>query len=1005
MHCPNCGKLLNDNQKFCGGCGSDVSELWQQPTPVAAAPVVDATAQPAPEPVQAAAPVTPEPEPVAAPVMPMPEPIPVEQPQVMPEPVPVENVQVMPEPVPVEAAPAPVAVPVEAAPAAPAPAVQSYAPAPAPAPAPGPEAAPAPAFGELVNQAPVAQPVQAAQPDGVNAPNKKKKAVIGIIIGVSATVLAIIVASIIGIIALVKKATKETERTKHTTEETAEPTPAAPAQATRTVMVYAIGTDLESQGSTLSADIKEMMTATPGKSVNIVLQTGGCKNFNNTYMRDGATQRFSIINGNINELEDLGDVSMVEPQTLEDFIKFGKENFPAENYILVLWDHGGGVPLGFGFDELHEGTLTEIEMAEAISHCDIEFETIIFNACLMGSLEVAKALDPYTEYIVAAESPTWGSAYYDIGINYTNFLNYIGKDFNGDAKDYSEFIVRDYMDTIEALQDKTGYYGLDTCMSAIDTDNVDEVLEAYEKLIAALDKRVFEQGGYAEYVQLRNDCGEFQSSDSVDLMTLATKYINCGDQAIQSAASSVINEVGNCVFTESNNSYTYAHGITVYSPFLYPDLYDDARQSFITLGYQDTTVYFYDKFVSKELYILNAVGYAGSWYVEPSDAKSIKAGNTYDLESFVVDMGGYEAIKLASDDWKNIREVKVTLAYTMPDDTDKIYYMGTDNQYTIDSNGYIILQNPTNWVYFKTFGFVTCECMKYEVNDEGKWSKYLAAEAIINGQTGYVIIAFSSDDPDGQMIGYYYADIINDTFDSNQGYQFNDDDTVSFVAEYYDINSQTMEYYELGTAVTYAEAVSLYKYSRVDYGDVTGYIAFDIYDVYNNDYRLALRPGTPAYEIDAIRGDNNGSSSGSDYDEGTMDVTDMVDTIVFYSSDNVLYMHDSNWTSPNDALKEDSVYYSSTSSIVLTVDIDAASDESFTYTFYYSSDSMFSERELSNSVASGTVNGSEVVDGKDVYNFEYAGENGSVPAGYYILTINNGKTKDRVAITVCQVLP
>ena len=51
MHCPNCGKLLNDNQKFCGGCGSDVSELWQQPTPVAAAPVVDATAQPAPEPV------------------------------------------------------------------------------------------------------------------------------------------------------------------------------------------------------------------------------------------------------------------------------------------------------------------------------------------------------------------------------------------------------------------------------------------------------------------------------------------------------------------------------------------------------------------------------------------------------------------------------------------------------------------------------------------------------------------------------------------------------------------------------------------------------------------------------------------------------------------------------------------------------------------------------------------------------------------------------------------
>ena len=46
MNCPNCGKELKDNQKFCGGCGADVSYLWQQaaPAPVEAAPV----AQPAP---------------------------------------------------------------------------------------------------------------------------------------------------------------------------------------------------------------------------------------------------------------------------------------------------------------------------------------------------------------------------------------------------------------------------------------------------------------------------------------------------------------------------------------------------------------------------------------------------------------------------------------------------------------------------------------------------------------------------------------------------------------------------------------------------------------------------------------------------------------------------------------------------------------------------------------------------------------------------------------------
>ena len=674
---------------------------------------------------------------------------------------------------------------------------------------------------------------------------------IGLIIGLVAAGLMVVIGVVIAVAVIVGNKPKETEHTKKTTETTETSATVVPDDsAARTVMVYAIGTDLESSSACLSADIKEMLAANPGKNVNIVLQTGGCSDFKNTYMKDGVSQRFSIINGKINELENLGDVSMVEPETLEDFIKFAKDEYPAENYILVLWDHGGGVPLGFGQDELHEGTLTEIEMARAIGNCDITFESVIFNACLMGSLEVAKALDPYTEYIIAAESRTWGSAYYDVGINYTNFLNYIGKDFNGTAKDYGEFIVRDYMDSVEAAEQKMGYYGIDTCMSSIDTDNISEVYNAYEEFIAALDNRVFEKDGYTEYFQYRSDCGFFESTDSVDLTTLANKYINCGDSAIEKAASKLINEVSNCVFTESNNSYTYAHGMTTYSPLMYPNLYDEGRESFIVLGYSDTTVSFYDKFVSKELYILGMTEYAGDWYVKPSDANKIQTGNSYDISDIVTDMGGYEAIALTEEDWESIVEVDILLAYKYPDDDEKVYYLGTDNQYEVDSNGYIIIQNPTKWVYFKGFGFVTCECIDYEKTDDGKWYKYLGAEAVINGQTGYVIIAFSSEDPDGHIIGYYYGDIINDVYDTTQMYQFADDDSIAFVEEYYSSQSDGMEYHELGTAVSYEKAVNSYVYSNVNYDDVECYIGYEIYDVYYNDYYISLRPGKPASEID-----------------------------------------------------------------------------------------------------------------------------------------------------------
>ena len=41
-------------------------------------------------------------------------------------------------------------------------------------------------------------------------------------------------------------------------------------------------------------------------------------------------------------VEDLGEVNMGDPATLKDFLEWGKCTFPAEYYVLVLWNHGGG---------------------------------------------------------------------------------------------------------------------------------------------------------------------------------------------------------------------------------------------------------------------------------------------------------------------------------------------------------------------------------------------------------------------------------------------------------------------------------------------------------------------------------------------------------------------------------------------------------------------------------------------------------------------------------------
>ncbi|MCR4876772.1 MAG: hypothetical protein K5922_06345 [Clostridiales bacterium] len=44
---------------------------------------------------------------------------------------------------------------------------------------------------------------------------------------------------------------------------------------------------------------------------------------------------------------------MSHPDTLKAFIDYGAANFPAEEYDLILINHGGGPALGWSLDEVY----------------------------------------------------------------------------------------------------------------------------------------------------------------------------------------------------------------------------------------------------------------------------------------------------------------------------------------------------------------------------------------------------------------------------------------------------------------------------------------------------------------------------------------------------------------------------------------------------------------------------------------------------------------------------
>ncbi len=65
-----------------------------------------------------------------------------------------------------------------------------------------------------------------------------------------------------------------------------------------TLMVYMVGSDLESDGGAASEDIAEMAAAN-ADNINITLQTGGAAEWENASISDGKTERHIIKNGEL----------------------------------------------------------------------------------------------------------------------------------------------------------------------------------------------------------------------------------------------------------------------------------------------------------------------------------------------------------------------------------------------------------------------------------------------------------------------------------------------------------------------------------------------------------------------------------------------------------------------------------------------------------------------------------------------------------------------------------
>ena len=201
---------------------------------------------------------------------------------------------------------------------------------------------------------------------------------------------------------------------------------AAPDAQTRTVMLYLVGSNLESKWGCGTWNLLQAMSAGYDENLDFIVMTGGAKTWylESEYL-DGADEvdceydQIWKVEGKRSG-EEHGKMILVEPTgiegyekanmsdqtTLVAFIDYCYENYPADQYDLILWDHGGGFAYGFGRDEnfTEPWLITMADMITAFGGTEMfkdgkKFGILCFDACLMSNVEIILTLGRYTDYI------------------------------------------------------------------------------------------------------------------------------------------------------------------------------------------------------------------------------------------------------------------------------------------------------------------------------------------------------------------------------------------------------------------------------------------------------------------------------------------------------------------------------------------------------------------------------------------------------------------------------
>ena len=364
-----------------------------------------------------------------------------------------------------------------------------------------------------------------------------------------------------------------------------------------TIMIYMCGADLESgdpeQGSgylssgyqgLASMDIDEILSVNgQPENVNIVLETGGAARWAKNNINPNYLERWEIRDKVMSRKSQLSRVSMGKTSTLQSFIEWGLENYPAEKYGLILWNHGGAMA-GCCYDEnASNDTILADELYDAVSGARSnkgitdKFEWITYDACLMAVQDVAEYNSHNFKYMLSSQETEMGYGY-----AYADWLPSLYSNPEIDGGQLLTVIGETFMDEEEALFKQ--WYGsrwtqeFDQTQSVYDLTKMAAYKTAFEDLASSLNSIVGSNSTKIDTLGslfdsskaygLQEDHGTIlHPYDIFDVEDALTNVKNDSTfSSVSSKVQAVLSALGDVVIYEEHGPANSGCGMCIYCP-------------------------------------------------------------------------------------------------------------------------------------------------------------------------------------------------------------------------------------------------------------------------------------------------------------------------------------------------------------------------------------------------------------------------------------------------------